>query len=123
MIVFIGLLSWISISFKQKIRKKTGSDNLFNTTVQAMLIGYGVFLLFSATVHPWYLVLLIPFVTILAEKPLLSPWLWFSLTVSLSYLLYINQNWKWVVWAEYLPVYGLIIWALIRRRLFFEFLE
>ncbi|MAT42664.1 MAG: hypothetical protein CL609_10005 [Anaerolineaceae bacterium] len=121
MIIFVGLLSWVSVSFKQKFRKITDPYKLFYTTLQAMLIGYGLFLLFSATVHPWYLVLLIPFITILAEKPLRSPWLWFSITVSLSYLLYINQNWKWVLWAEYLPVYGLLIWALIRRRLFFEF--
>ncbi len=83
------ILGWFSLSFQQKIFRKNDPYKLFYATLQAMLIGYGLFLLFSATVHPWYLVLLIPFVTILPEKPLLSPWLWFSLTVSLSYLLYI----------------------------------
>ena len=122
MIVFGGILGWVSLSFQQKIFHNNDPIKIFYATIQAMLIGYGLFLLISSTVHPWYLVLLIPFITILPGKPLQSPWLFFTLTVSLSYLLYYQQDWIWIKWVEYLPVYGLLIWALIRRRFTFEFL-
>jgi hypothetical protein len=64
-------------------------------------------ILMPASLHPWYVILVIPF---LAFYP--SPaWLVFSGTVSLSYLKYVTAHGNmpaWVLLAEYLPLFILL---------------
>jgi alpha-1,6-mannosyltransferase len=64
-------------------------------------------ILMPASLHPWYVILIIPF---LAFYP--SPaWLIFSGTVTLSYLKYVTAQGlmpTWVLLAEYLPLFTLL---------------
>ncbi|UCE84204.1 MAG: hypothetical protein JSV47_06775 [Deltaproteobacteria bacterium] len=68
-----------------------------------------------AALHPWYVVWLIP---LLAFYP--SPaWLVFSGTVALSYLKYVSPTGimpKWVLYLEYLPLFGLLIMEYLWRQ-------
>jgi hypothetical protein len=82
----------------------------------------GAYLLLAPTVHPWYVLWLLPF---LCFHPV-APWLLFTGTVALTYLAL--PEWRtWAVWApppwvplvEYVPLYtGLALAALasFRRR-------
>jgi alpha-1,6-mannosyltransferase len=68
----------------------------------------GLLLLFMpASLHPWYVIMIVPF---LAFFP--SPaWLFFSGAVSLSYLKYITPGEimpTWVLLTEYLPLFALL---------------
>ncbi len=70
-------------------------------------------LLLSPSVFPWYLTWLVPFLCFFPSPALL---LWTS-TVLLSYHVLVDYNalgvWYYdarLVWLEYLPVYGLLLW-------------
>lgn len=70
-------------------------------------------LLVSSTVHPWYLL------WALALMPIcFSPAFWvFSLTVTASYAAHLHEGYRvptWVVIGEYLPVYAVLIWELLK---------
>jgi hypothetical protein len=83
----------------------------------------GAYLLFSTTLHPWYVTLILPFLPFLlprkGETPIpgrfVWPWLYFSIAVAFSYLTYIDpqnlREFAWVRNVEYLPFYGLLAWA------------
>jgi hypothetical protein len=85
----------------------------------------GAYLLFTHTLHPWYITLMIPFLPYLLPERggtaqtsrLIWPWIYLSLAVSFSYLTYINPNnfreMSFVRLVEYLPVYLLLLWALL----------
>jgi hypothetical protein len=75
-------------------------------------------LLLMPTVHPWYLT------TLIALLPFASSITWvllyWSASVGLSYLTYLNPNlhqeWGWVRAWEYWPLYALVVGAYIQRR-------
>ncbi len=83
----------------------------------------GAYLLFTATVHPWYVTLIIPLLPFLFsqddESPSIQrfiwPWIYFSIAVALSYLTYLDpdnlRETTWVRLVEYIPMYGLLVWA------------
>lgn len=72
-------------------------------------------ILMPASLHPWYVILVIPF---LAFYP--SPaWLIFSCTVTLSYLKYVSARGimpTWVLLAEYLPLFALLAAGWIYKK-------
>jgi alpha-1,6-mannosyltransferase len=72
-------------------------------------------ILMPASLHPWYVILIIPF---LAFYP--SPaWLIFSGTVTLSYLKYVTAQGlmpTWVLLAEYLPLFTLLAAEFILKK-------
>ena len=73
-------------------------------------------LLMPSSLHPWYVILIIPF---LAFYPC-AGWLIFSCTVSLSYLKYVSNQGimpTWVLLAEYLPLFTLIAAGFIIRKI------
>lgn len=76
----------------------------------------GLLLVFMpASLHPWYVILIIPF---LAFFPNIA-WLVFSCTVSLSYLKYVSHQGvmpTWVLMAEYLPLFGLLAAGVIIKK-------
>jgi hypothetical protein len=86
-------------------------------------IPIGAYLLFTPTVHPWYVILIIPFLPFLlprgSERPVagrfLWPWLYFTLIVAVSYLSYIDpanpREFALIRQVEYLPFFGLLTWA------------
>jgi hypothetical protein len=61
-------------------------------------------ILMPAALHPWYVILIIPFLVIYPSPA----WLIFSCTVTLSYLKYVTPQGmmpNWVLLAEYLPLF------------------
>jgi hypothetical protein len=71
----------------------------------------GALLILSPTVHPWYLLWLVPFLTFFPSRA----WLLLTGLVSLSYLdpgpvVPEVTTHSWVRWAEYLPFFALLIW-------------
>ena len=100
-----------------------------NSDLRAVLrwlaVPLGGYLLLATTVHPWYLLALMPFLPLLAPGddepkrfwlwPL--PWLWLSGIVALSYFTYIDpenlRDLNWVRLVEWLPTLCLLGIALI----------
>jgi len=57
----------------------------------------------SGSLHPWYLIVLIPFLALFPSPA----WLYFSFAVSLSYLTY-DAEAEWVRHIEYIPLFVLL---------------
>lgn len=81
----------------------------------ALILAGLLMIMMPASLHPWYVILVIPF---LAFYP--SPaWLIFSCTVTLSYLKYVSARGimpTWVLLAEYLPLLALLAAGWIYRK-------
>jgi len=81
----------------------------------AFILAGLLMILMPASLHPWYVILVIPF---LAFYP--SPaWLIFSCTVTLSYLKYVSASGimpTWVLLAEYLPLFALLAAGWIYKK-------
>ncbi len=110
----------------------------FNTDLRAVLRWMAVplagYLLLATTVHPWYLLSLMPFLPILApgdDEPrslwlLPLPWLWLSGIVALSYVTYIDpenlRDLDWVRLLEWLPTLFLLgaalLWGIEKKKNF-----
>ncbi len=76
-------------------------------------------LLLSPTVYPWYLVWIVPFLCLFPSRG----WLAFTGLVALSYQVWTvygaSGAWllpNWVLAAEYVPFYGLLVWDVLRPR-------
>lgn len=114
--------AWLSWRLDNLISTDHTKQTLFMMRLAALPIG--AYLLFTSTVHPWYVTLIIPFLPfftpVLAEptwiKRSIWPWIYLSLAVSLSYLTYINpdelREFYLVRLIEYVPLYLLLGWAL-----------
>ena len=113
-----GWLSW-RLDDPQTADHNTRTFNLLRLAT----LPIGAYLLFTNTLHPWYVTLIIPFLPFLLprknETPLVQrfiwPWIYFSIAVGLSYLTYINPNdlreFYLVRQVEYIPLYLLLAWA------------
>ena len=96
------------------------SDIDMRTTLRWLAVPLGGYLLLATTVHPWYLLVLIPFLPFLApaeNEPkrlwlFVLPWLWLSGIVALSYVTYIDpdnlRDLDWVRLLEWLPTLCLL---------------
>jgi alpha-1,6-mannosyltransferase len=72
-----------------------------------LLVGLHL-LLASGSLHPWYLILIIPFLALFPSPA----WLYFSFTVVLSYLTYLSREYRmpeWVRHVEYVPLFVLLV--------------
>ncbi|HEV8376069.1 MAG TPA: glycosyltransferase 87 family protein [Candidatus Polarisedimenticolia bacterium] len=74
-------------------------------------------LLLSPTVHPWYVLWLVPFLVFIPSRG----WILFTGLVSLSYLDpgpvgAAGHGMDWVRWAEYLPLFALLVVDGLRAR-------
>lgn len=117
-VLVTGWWAW-RIDDPQKADHETRNLGLLRLTV----IPIGAYLLFTPTVHPWYVTLIVPFLPFLlprrSETPLVErfvwPWLFFTMIVAVSYLSYIDpsnpREFAWVRRMEYLPFFGLLAWA------------
>ena len=73
-------------------------------------------ILMPAALHPWYVILIIPFLTLYPN----TAWLVFSCTVSLSYVKYISPQGimpEWVLLCEYLSLTVLLACGWVYQRL------
>ena len=85
-------------------RNKKDSEVLWYSYFLAGLL----MILMPASLHPWYVILIIPFLTVFPNVA----WLVFSCTVSLSYLKYASPQGimpGWILLIEYLPLFALLI--------------
>jgi alpha-1,6-mannosyltransferase len=72
-----------------------------------LLVGLQL-LLASGSLHPWYLIPIIPFLALFPSPA----WLYFSFAVALSYLTYLSGEYRmpeWVRHVEYVPLFVLLI--------------
>jgi hypothetical protein len=88
-------------------------------TWEAAALAAGAYLLLVPTsMHPWYVMWMVPFVAGTRSPA----WLYFSGAVTLSYLKYVVEPapFPWWAWAtEYLPLYALLSvagWRIVARR-------
>ena len=91
--------------------------------IRLAVVPPGAYLLLTTTVHPWYVTLLLPLLPFLPAQPgqrtrggrFIWPWLYFSATVVLSYLTYLDpanlREYALVRLVEYVPLYLLLCWA------------
>jgi len=79
-----------------------------------VLIGL-LIVLMPAALHPWYVIMLIPFLTFFPS----IAWLIFTCTVALSYIKYVSPMGimpVWVLLLEYLPLFALLATGYIFKR-------
>ena len=72
-------------------------------------------ILMPASLHPWYVILIVPFLTIYPS----TAWLIFTCTVSLSYFKYTAPQGimpTWVLLVEYLPLFALLAAGFILKQ-------
>jgi len=126
--LFMIIIIWSAI----KVWKMDSSNQLLSKRNRSLmrfsLIPIGTFVILSPTVHPWYVTLVVAFLPFFYPSKddtdsiffWVYPWIWFSLTVSLTYLAYLNPSSsnppEWVVWVEYIPLFGGLIWAWKKNR-------
>jgi hypothetical protein len=73
----------------------------------AFILSGLLMILMPASLHPWYVILLIPFLVFYPSPA----WLIFTCTITLSYLKYVSAQGimpTWVLLAEYLPLFALL---------------
>lgn len=92
------------------LRGSRTADNGLNGTAAELFLLFGTFVTFAQTVHPWYLLWILP---LLAIRPS-APWLYLSGAITISYVKYTSDTLRMPLWAgvlEYLPFYLLALWA------------
>jgi hypothetical protein len=103
------VISWVGLlTFSQKNHQP-------KVLLNSMLMILTVYLLLSATVHPWYIISL---VLLCLFTEFRFPLVW-SATVILSYSAYANPEFKetmlWLI-IEYLTVIGFLVYELFKRQ-------
>jgi len=106
--------------------EKRGNIELNNFVLNYAFVAIGTFLIFSPTLHPWYLTWIVPFLCFNKNRA----WLILTGTVVcyyfmnhelLSKMIWYNNEWVWkeVHWLklpEYLPFYGLLIYGWLSTK-------
>lgn len=118
----ILLTTWLSWRVDNP-RSRDHKNRTLNL-IRLATLPIGAYILFTSTVNPWYVTLIIPllpFFTPMQDEPIwmkrfIWPWIYFSLMVNLSYLTYINPDNLRELYSvrliEYIPLYLLLLWAL-----------
>ena len=85
--------------------------------LRSVYIALGLLLLFLPTLHPWYLVLIAPFLVFFPSRA----WLYLQAAVVFTFPVVvieaqsgIFQEIGWLKWLEYIPFYALLGWGLVR---------
>jgi rSAM/selenodomain-associated transferase 2 len=85
--------------------------------MRSVYLALGCLLLFLPTLHPWYLILIVPFLTLFPSRA----WLYLQAAVlftfpvtALEYQTGGFQEIHWLKLMEYLPFYGLLAWGIFR---------
>jgi len=102
----------LAVALVVLLKEKRSADELFYGYV---LTGW-LMILMPAALHPWYVILIVPFLTFFPN----FAWLLFSCTVSLSYVKYVTPQGimpAWVLFCEYLPLILLLAGGWIFQRL------
>lgn len=98
------------------LRGTRAGEKGLDPTIAELLLLFGTFVTFAQTLHPWYLLWIVP---LLAIRPS-ACWLYLSGAIALSYLKYTDDQSHMPLWAgilEYLPFYLLALGATRVRKL------
>ena len=86
--------------------------------LHSVYLAVGCVLLFLPTLHPWYLVLIAPFLCVFPARA----WLYLQAAVLFTFPVMagelrtgIFQEIPWLKLPEYLPFYGLLVWGIVRQ--------
>jgi rSAM/selenodomain-associated transferase 2 len=86
--------------------------------LHSVYLAVGGVLLFLPTLHPWYLVLLAPFLCVFPSRA----WLYLQAAVLFTFPVMAGdlrtglfQEIPWLKLPEYLPFYGLLVWGIVRQ--------
>ena len=116
--ILASLILIIILIDQFKKLKMTENFKGVNYLQPVLLIGSTMFLL-SPTLYPWYLVWLIPLFIFLPNWS----WLFFTMLIQLSYFVLqdytLHGEWKEsniILWLQYLPFYGLLIYEYLDKR-------
>jgi len=93
------------------LRGTRTQDRSLHATMAEVLLLFGTFVTFAQTVHPWYLLWVLP---LLAIRPS-ACWLYLSGAIAISYVKYTDEHLRMPLWAgmlEYLPFYVLALVAM-----------
>ena len=107
------ILALMAVGLFIFIKKKHGVQMIRYAYI---LVGF-LIVMIPASLHPWYVILIVPFLTFF---PSLA-WLIFSATVTLSYLKYVTDMGvmpTWVLLTEYLLLFALLILGYIFKHWF-----
>jgi len=105
LVVFLFILL---ISF---FRNNTPTKQL----ITALLFGLSFYLFTSSTIHPWYVAMLLVLSIFTKYR---FPLVW-SFTIILSYSFYKNEafiNNYWLIFIEYVLVFGMMIWEILNNK-------
>lgn len=93
------------------------------------ILPFGLYLLLTPTVHPWYLSLVLALLTFCwpaqgesaATRRWIWPWVYFMFFEGFTYLAYsgisepVGDGLALISTAGYLPLWGLLVWARLPR--------
>jgi hypothetical protein len=105
-IIFLGVAGLVVF-----YKNKEGPDLLWYAYFLTGLL----MILMPASLHPWYVILIIPFLAIYPS----AAWLMFTGTVTLSYLKYTSPQGimpTWILLVEYLPLFALLAAGFIFKK-------
>lgn len=110
------IMAFIVIIFIAYKTYKSPLIDIKNLLVNMLLI-ISVYYFMATTVHPWYVSLLVILAVFTGYK---FPLVW-SVSIILSYLAYMNSDYKenlWIIGLEYIFVYGVFIYEVILKKKF-----
>ena len=102
-------------------RKDRNQLNLLRLAI----IPLGAYLMLTTTLHPWYLIIIIPLLPFIfaqrgvstSYQAFIWPWIYLSIAIAFSYLTYYDidnlREYVQVRALEYVPTYLLLIWAIL----------
>jgi len=107
------------VFFDQLKKLRSTSDYNSINFIQKSFILTAVFLLLTPTLHPWYLIWIIPFLIFVPNWS----WLIFTFLIQASYFVLkdfaLSSVWNesvWILLFQYIPFYALLIWEYMDRR-------
>jgi hypothetical protein len=109
----------LAVIFDQIKKLKSTSQFLSINFIQRSFVITSLFLLLTPTLHPWYLIWIIPFMVFL---PTWS-WIAFTFLIQASYFVLkdyvLLSEWNesvWILIIQYIPFYVLLVWEYLDRR-------
>ena len=106
-----AFIVFIAVMFMAFLRDNKNTLQLAIT----MLFAISIYFFLSTTVHPWYITTILA-ISIFTKYRYALVW---SFIIALSYLAYaIDQTQEnlWIVSLEYIVVYGILVWELVKSH-------
>jgi len=115
----LAFLIFIGVLFDQLKKLRTTAHFRSVNYIQGSFILTSLFLLLTPTLHPWYLIWIIPFLVFIPNWS----WIVFTILIQASYFVVKDyvflSEWKesiWILLIQYIPFYALLIWEYLDRR-------